>query len=234
MSDQSLELAGGALPAPSSIRAQLRRQLNEAVAVERARRGEVRLPEDVWPMFRALARVTETCGEYARAFQAAATEANAVAEEDLIEAVGEQDGTPNQGMTVPDADGDVKVSLDTANAYEFDRGALFNAVAYAVRAEHSVVGTLVKIMEMYPGHLEPQELEDRDAQVDQFVAHLLLAAMRTLCELGKFEPQITKVKAYAALLARAGDADDIVGTVTSSTRKRTIYKGVKITREAPK
>jgi hypothetical protein len=235
MSDErSLELAGGALPAPSSIAAQLRRQLNDAVLVERERRGEVRLPEDTWPMMRALARVVETCGEYERAFKKAVTEANQVAEEDLIEAVGAQNHVPTHGMTVPDADGDVKVNLDLANSYEFDQAALLNAVAFAVREQHDAVNVLLQIMKMFGDRMTEDEARHRDDQIDEFISHLLLAAMRELCELGKFEPQVTKVKKFTASLARGTDADDVVSSVTSSTIRRTKYKGVKVVREVPK
>ena len=237
MSDRSLELAGGALPAPSSIAAQLRRQLNDAVAAERTRRGEVRLPEDIWPMARALARVVETCGEYERAFKKAAHEANLVAEEDLIDAVGEQAGVPNQGMTVPDADGDVKVDRWMVNTYDFDQAALLNAVAFAVRDEYDVTGTLSKIYATFGvGVHKPttEEAVSLNGQVDEFVSHLLLAAMRCLIELGKFEPQVSKVRKFTTNLARLGGFDEVVSTVTSGTRKRTEYKGVKVSREVPK
>lgn len=237
MDEQALELSGGALPAPSSIAAQLRRQLNDAVAAERARRGEVRMPEDVWPMMRALGRVVETCGEYERAFKKAAHEATLVAEEDLMDAVGEQNGVPNQGMTVPDADGDVKINLWLANTYQFDQAALFNAVAYAVRTEYSASSELIQIMQRFTGRprLTDDEERDLDGQVDEFVAHLVLAAMRALLELGKFEPQVTKVRKFTTELARQGnDLDGVVSSVTSGTRKHTEYKGVKVVRDTPK
>jgi hypothetical protein len=217
--DTRLEVAGTQLPSAQSIAAVLRGQLNAAVLAERQRRGTVALPEDIWPMLRALGRVVETCGEYSRAFGTAAKEAKAVAEEELIDAVGESDGVPNQGMTVPDAEGDVVVSLDTLNQHEYDRDALFGAVAFDVMENLEAVGHLLIALET-----------STDAFTEA-VTDLLILAFGRLCETGKFEPQVTKVRALLKTLGRQNNADGVVSSVTSTYRKRTIYKGVKVERK---
>ena len=117
--ERGLELADGTLPTARSIAAELKDQLNRAVLVERERRGSVALIEDTWPMHRALNKVIETCGEYARAFSAAAKEAGLVVEEELIDIVGEKDGVPNQGTTVPDPD-DNSSTVTINNTCEVD------------------------------------------------------------------------------------------------------------------
>lgn len=220
--DRGLELAGGTMPSARSIAAELKHQLNAAVLAERERRGEVRLAEDTWPMHRALARVAETCGEYSRAFTSAAKEARQVVEEELIDIVGESDGMPSQGMTVPDADGDVAITLDTTNVHSYDRDALYSAVAFEVmESMRSEVDAFLD------PHLDGDEAENS-------MASLLILAMQRLTELGKFEPQVSKVRAFVLELARQPGADGVVSTVTSSHRLRHIYKGVKVDRKAGK
>lgn len=221
--ETALVLGNGTLPSARSIAAQLKAQLNGAVAAERARRGAVALPEDTYPMHRALARVIETCGEYSRAFGTAAKEARTVAEEELIDAVGEQDGVPNQPMTVPDPDGDIKVGLDTQNVYAMDLEALFSAVAFEVIS-------ILEPKELLPPGADAMMIESLEAGF----ADALVLGMTRLTELGKFEPQITKVRAFTKTLARMSEADGVAASVTSTIRKRSIYKGVKVERSDPK
>lgn len=233
--DTRLELAGTALPSAQSIAAVLRGQLNAAVLAERQRRGFVTLPEDTYPMQRALARVVETCGEYSRAFGTAAKEARAVAEEELIDAVGESDGVPNQGITVPDAEGDVLISLDTVNTHEYDRDALFGAVVFEVMETLEAHQAVLNVL----GDAYAEPADEDDAQtlhegLDELLVDLLSMALQRLCEAGKFEPQVTKVRALLKQIGRLGTADGVVSTVTSTYRKRVIYRGVKVERKVEK
>lgn len=222
-SERGLELAAGTLPSARSIAAELKSQLNAAILAERARRGVVQMPEDTWAMHRSLARVIETCGEYGRAFTAAAKEARQVAEEELITAVGEQEGQPNQGMTVPDADGDVVIGLDTVNTHTYDPDALFAAVAFEVIESMDVVKWVRSI-----------ESGTMDSDVADGLASMLVLALQRLTELGKFEPQVTKVNKFTSELARMGGTDGVVSSVTSSHTVRSVYKGVKVERKETK
>jgi hypothetical protein len=226
--DAQLELSGGRLPTARSIRAELRTQLNGAVLAERNRRGEVHQPEDTWGMQRSLASVIEVCGEYSRAFADAAKEARQIAEEELIEAVGEQDGTPNQGMTVPDAEGDVKISLDTRNGYEIATDALYSAVAFAQLLGGDLVNSVVASVST---EFETPEI---GKETEGILAEAMARAMAELCTLGKFEPQVSKVRVFAKELAREPGGDGVSATVTSAIKKTTQYRGVKIERTEPK
>lgn len=221
--DRALELSMGALPTARSIAAELKAQLNSAVLAERQRRGDVHLPEDIYPMARSLARVVELCGEYSRAFATAAKEAKAVAEEELIDAVGEQDGVPNQPLTVPDADGDIKLGLDTSNVYTMNLEALFAAVAYEVIS-------ILEPKELLPPGADEMQVESLEAGFTD----ALVLGMTRLTELGKFEPQVTKVRAFTKTLARMLKADGVAASITSTIRKKSIYKGVKVERTDPK
>lgn len=232
--EAGLVLAEGTIPSARSIAAQLKQQLNNAVLAERARRGEVHTIEDTYPMHRSLARVAETCGEYERAFKAAGKEAEAIAQEELIDQVGEKDGIPNQGITVPDADGDVVVSLDIHNDHTFDDEAVITAVATVVLEALDVHNTLLEQVLEGAAELDPDDEDDRRVheKLDTFLADLLVTAMGRLIECGKFTPQVTKVKPLVAELARLG-LDSVAATVSSTHKVRPEFKGVKIKRKEP-
>jgi hypothetical protein len=211
-----LELTGaGHLPAPHDLVGMLRARLEEVIANARRGRGEVLTPEDTFEMQLGLAGVIEGLTDYARAFQKIAKEAKGYVEDELIEAVGEQDGIPMAGLKVPDPDGTtVAISRETVNEYTFDNDALFTAVAHFVLAGRAGDG---------PMH--------QDAV---WLIPLITSAMTQLVALGKFEPQISKVKAFTAELSRLEGGPPIASTVTSTTRKKPIYTGVRIKREQPK
>jgi hypothetical protein len=222
-----LELSGGRLPTARTIRAELRTQLNSAVLAERDRRGEVLRPEDTWAMQRSLASVVEVCGEYSRAFADAVKEAKQIAEEELIEAVGEQDGAPNQGMTVPDAEGDVKISLDNRNDYEIDTEALASAIAFLIISD---------ARGQISGWLGAMTSDNRDeahegyAATEDMIASFIIEAIREFTKLGTFKPGVMKARAFIKELGRVPDADGVASSVASSIRKTSQYKGVKVER----
>jgi hypothetical protein len=226
-----LELAGAPnLPAPHDLVGMLRAKLEELVTNARNGRGEVHTPEDTFEIQLGLAQVIEGLTDYARAFQKIAREARGYAEDELIEAVGEQDGIPLAGLKVPDPDGTtVSINRDMANQYEFDNDTLLTAVAHEVLTTERLpsVGD-PKIMTQLG--LSPQDT----AAIDALLVRFMLTAMSRLVELGKFEPQISKVKAFTTELSRLEGGPQIASTVTSSTRKKPIYKGVKVEREQPK
>ncbi len=219
-----LDLPGARLPTTQTIRRQLREQLNSGVLAERNRRGEVTRPEDTWPMQRSLAKVVEVCGEYSRAFADAAKEACQVAEEELVEAVGEQDGMPNGGMVVPDAEGDVRIKLDTRNEYEIDQDALHSAVAFQVLATVSWRDELIDTIDRDAPGAETTE------ETETLLAGLLVVAMQRLVELGSFRPGVMKARQFVKELGRMPGADGVASSVASSIRKDTQYRGVKIER----
>jgi hypothetical protein len=223
MSEAAVEVAGATLPTARTIRAVLREQLNRAVADERASRGEVVSVEDTYQMHRSLAAVVDTCGEYSRAFADAAREAQQVAEEELAEVFGEQDGVPNQGLTVPNGDGTaIKIDLDVRNTWSADSDAIMAAVAYAV-IEHS--------SEDVDKILNPDPWADAETDAnrrEERLGELLITAMKTLLTTGKYDPQVSKIRAFTADIAGTPDGDRIASTVNITVRKSTFYKGVKV------
>jgi hypothetical protein len=222
MSDaNALEVAGATLPTARTIRAVLREQLNRAVADERTSRGEVVSVEDTYQMHRSLAAVVDTCGEYSRAFADAAREAQQVAEEELAEVFGEQDGVPNQGLTVPNGDGTaIKIDLDVRNTWSADSDAIMAAVAFAV-IEHGDTAAI----------LNPDAWADPETDTirrEELLGELLITAMKTLMETGKYDPQVSKLRRFTADIAGTPNGDRIASTVNITVRKSSIYKGVKV------
>lgn len=61
----------------------------------------------------------------------------------------------------------------------------------------------------------------------------MMNAMRALVQCGKFEPQVTKVRAYADSLARQGE-DGLAAAVNSAINKTVKLKGVKVGRKVAK
>lgn len=228
-----LELAGidRSLPAPHDLVGMLRARLEEVINQAREGRGEIVTPEDTFQMQLGLASVIEGLTDYARAFQKIAREARGYVEDELIEAVGEQDGIPMAGLKVPDPDGTtVAISRDITNAYTFDNDALLTAVAHYVLA-----------LEKIPSIGDPQIMAqlgliptDQASAFDSLLFMFMHNAMEQLMMLGRFEPQISKVKAFTAELARLEGGPQVASTVTSTTRKEPVYKGIKIQREQPK
>lgn len=206
-----LELAGTAnLPAPHDLVGMLRAKLEELVEQARRGRGQIATPEDTFDMQRGLAKVIEGLEDYGRAFIKIAKEAKGYVEDELIEAVGEQDGIPMSGLKVPDLDGTmISIELDRPNAYTFDNDALFGAVAWLVLSSAAI-------------------------EVTPKLHTVVVEAMRQLTALGKFEPQISKVKTFTNELSRLEGGDLVASTVTSTTRKKPIFKGVRVKREQPK
>lgn len=209
-----LIIAPGVLPEAHDLIGLMRLRLESLVAEERARRGEVLAPEDTYEALRRLASLHEGLTGYARAFQTIAKEVLGYVQDDLESAVGEQDGIPVSGLDVPDPDGTtVRVHVDlTSQGYTFDLDALLTAVA----AE-----TLAWL----------DRSEDGEEVVDPPV--ILRHALDLLLTLGKFEPQVSKVRAFAQEVARHDPK--AASTVTRGIRKRNPrFGGVKLERKQPK
>jgi len=207
------------LPDPNALKWSLREQLETAYQAALELRGEAQLPEDTYDIQRALAAATDALKAYSGVFYDLRRYVSQLVEEQLIDAVGEQTrmasqagidgepeytgtGTPNQGLRIPDPAGDVVLSLDNANSYDFDVEQLIAAVVSAAMTEH--------LTEDLPAVLE--------------------RTLRTFLALGKFDPQVSKVRDYARQRARQGD-DQAASVITSAIRKTVTYKGVKYERK---
>lgn len=238
MSDEhtEMELAGGAnLPAPHDLVGMLRLKLENVVADARATRGEVRTPEDTYDMQRGLASVVSGLTDYSNAFAKIAKEAKGYVEDDLISAVGENDGIPLSGLRVPDVDGTtIVVELDKANDYAFDAPAILEAVAFAAVDGWSVSTTVCDLAQhVRDAASDELRMESMD-KLESYVRGRLVATMEILIGLGLFRPQITKVRALMDEVTRMPYGTRVASAVTSTIRKKPVYKGVKVRREQPK
>lgn len=212
-SSKSLAIQGDAIPAPRTIAAVLRENLRQLVLTARETRGEVRMPEDTYDLIRSLMGVREGAADYAHAFTVIRKEIDGFIQDDLESAVGEQDGVPNSGMNVPDVDGtDIAVSLDTRNEYDFDTHALTAAVTFQTMTEFA--GAFVG--------------------AEDTVAELLMTALNRVVSLGRFQPQVTKVRAFADDVARLPGGAAIAATVRGSVSKTAQFRGIKVERRQPK
>jgi hypothetical protein len=227
--DQELILHDGRkLPAATDLRRTLRAGLDAAIAEEEtalAAKGDP-LPEDYYHAFRRYGAIAETAADYGRAFADFARDVRKSAVlETLATAVGEQDGVPNQGITVPDIDGtDLKIEIDAANSYSFDESALRNATAFQFMTDRHE--QLVKMFQ--------SEFHGDGEEAVRLLSELLADAMAVYTSLGKFVPQVSKVRAAAATVARMEGGETVAAALKQATTKKTDFKGVKVTREQPK
>jgi hypothetical protein len=88
-------------------------------------------------------------------------------------------------------------------------------------------GETAQIVDIVNGDHEtigPDQLEDA-------LAEIVSDAVRSVLACGKFEPQITKVTAYADAIARGGE-DHLSGIVRDAIRTTVKNDGVTMTRKA--
>lgn len=196
---------------PTELQRLLKEQVQQAYMTLSRQRGPVHVPEDTWDMLRRIGSAYDLFKGYQAAFGDVVKLLRQLAEEELVEAVGEQDGIPNQGMTVPDAEGDIRLSRDEPKTYEIDVDQLVAVLVSTLETEHALV---------FPGggvtDAEPVEL-------------IVKQTIEAVLSWGKFEPQVSKVRAYAATLARNGD-DQGSSIVSGAITVQNPYKGVKFER----
>lgn len=198
------------LPEPILFKRELIDRIQHAYTALQRERGPVHVAEDTWAMLRRIGAELDRVGGYNDAFAAGKKLLKQLLEEELVEAVGEQDGIPNQGMTIPDGEGDIRLSLEKPKVYAIDIDQL--------------VGVLVAALEV-----EVAETSLPFAAVEG-VGFVVKETVRALLSWGKFEPQVSKVKGYAATLARNGN-DQAASIVTGAITETTRYKGVAFERK---
>lgn len=219
---------GQQLPTTTNLRTVLREGLDAVQAEEYAKRGgaEVAKPEDAYALLRRYAAMAETATDYSRAFADFAKEVKGRSGDELSTMYGEQDGVPNADAVVPDTDGTtIKVQRDHANSYAFDLDAIISAAVVGMMADPEVNEALRLMFH-----------SEFTGAADATIRHLswvLGEAVRRVLAVGKFEAQVTKVKALAKAASAAGD-DQLASTVTDAIKKTTVLKGIKVTREYPK
>jgi hypothetical protein len=196
--------------------------LREGVAA----RGGVLAAADTFEQHRHLQRAEELLAEYERQIKNLRKHVKLMAEEVLADAVGEDDkGTPMENLTVPDRDGDIRISRKFENSYSIDPTALFQAFASMFADQHAdAVAHTVGV------DLEAENWPGQRAALGVAVAEAIVDALDNVGELGKFEPQVSKVRAYAQALARGGH-DGPSAIVSAAIVKTREYKGVSVERK---
>jgi len=211
------------LPAPADLKETLRRELSEHVTAERAARGDVHQPEDTWALVRKLGGAFDAFSEYANAFSSAAAMARRELDAELFAAVGDSDGVPLAGMSVPDANGtDIRFTVEKGNIHAIDTDQVISVV----------IANLIEITR----DTEPEWDEDVEdaagyrARYETWMAGVMRLAVDQVLALGSYAMQVSKVRAFAADLGATGvDAESAVVTGSITTTSR--YKGVKMERK---
>jgi hypothetical protein len=219
---------GQQLPTTRNLRSVLREGLDAVQAEEYEKRGgaEVAKPEDAYALLRRYGAMAETATDYSRAFADFAKDVRGRAGDELSTMYGEQDGVPNDDATVPDTDGTtLKIKRDHANSYSFDLDLIISGTVVGMLADPEVNKAL--------GEMFQAEFRGEADATVQHLSWVLAEAVRRVLATGKFDPQVTKVRALAKAAAAAGD-DQLSSTVTGAIKKTTVLKGFKIEREQPK
>jgi len=205
------------LPAPDVIGDALKRELSSRVAAERDARGDVRQPEDVYALTRALDRAHGLLTEYAHQFSQAAAYARKELDNELFAAVGDNDGIPAGPLVVPDGDRNIRLAPDHANSHHIDT-AQVTAVA---------VTRALAITRNTEPEQEPNESDgDYADRYDTWLVGVIMTALRLVHSLGGFTMQVSKVRAFAQELA-AQELDDLAAVVTSAIKTTRRYRGTK-------
>lgn len=215
----------------------LKRQVLEAIDggyndLVRAR-GEVTRPEDTYEVQRRLATAEEQLKAFQDAFAAGRKVVNSYQKEEFELALGDREVQPNESMKVPDAGGDLRVAADTARVHTIDSDRLIQAIATAYLDATDPMGDgrtfaeqVVDVVNGDDRHVPPENLAALLIETAIAIAHAVISC-------GKFEPQITKTRAYADALARSGE-DKLAAVINSAITTTVKLKGVKVERKEPK
>jgi hypothetical protein len=219
---------GQQLPTTKSLRTVLREGLDALQAEEYAARGgaEVEKPEDAYALIRRYAAVEETAVDYGRAFLDFAKDVRERSGEQLSLMYGEQDGVPNADAAVPDTDGTtIKVKRQHENRYQFNVDTIISAAVVDMLSDGEVNDALEEMFQ--------SEFKGDGENAIRSLTWVLAEAVKRVLATGKFEAQVTKVKALAKQAASRGD-DQLASTVTGAINKKTRLKGITLEREQPK
>lgn len=203
------------LPTPHDTRVELQERLEEAVAKVRAERT-VHSPEDTFALIRSVQGASELMIEYGKAFTAVAATGKKILEEELFEAVGEQDGIPLSGLTVPHrAGGDIRLGVRVKNEYFFDMDQVVAALAALVASE-------------WEAALESGDTDATPTSAPQVFARAV--AMRALELMGATKPKVTQVKRVAHDLSANGD-DQLARIVLDAIGMNRKFEGISVDRK---
>jgi hypothetical protein len=215
------------LPPPNELAGFLRQHIELDIAQLRAAveaRGGVLAVADTFTQQRHLQQAEELLGEYERKLKDLRKVVRQLQEEVLADAVGaDGKGVPLGNLTVPDAEGDVKITRRFANSYAIDTAPLFQAFASMFADQHA--DAVARSLGVEVGS-DPQHR----ALVGVAIAEAIVEALGSIGELGKFEAQVSKVRAYADALARGGH-DAAASVVSQAIAKTREYQGVNVERK---
>jgi hypothetical protein len=201
------------LPTPHETRVLLVERLEEAVAKVRAERT-VHGKEDTYALIRSVQSVCELIGDYSNAFKAVAGTGKSILAEELAEAVGEQQGIPMSGMTVPHGSTNIQIDRKTHNEYYIDMPQVLGALAALVAVEWA------RELEAGATDITPS------SQPEQFA---MSVAQRALTMMGSAALKVSHVRALAVELAGVGE-DALSAVVSDSIRKNVKYDGISVKR----
>lgn len=225
------------LPLPRDLKRQVLEAIDGGYALLVEARGEVTRPEDTYEVQRRLAGAKERLKEFEQAFAEGGKAINSYQKEEFELALGGREVTPRESMNVPDAEGDLRVAADTENKYTIDVHALIVAAAtMAFDGRDPSIAPLTGGLHRIDTQVE--DIVNGDSEIDpEMLAEVLveyaISTAYALLQCGKFEPQVTKVRAFADVAARDGD-DKLAATINSAIVKTVKLKGVKVERKEPK
>lgn len=215
----SAELVDG-LPDPLALQRVVKERVETAYAELHKARGEVLKAEDTYDLHRRLQATAEQMDGYARGFTAVGKLIRQLQQEELVEAVGEQDGVPLSGLTIPTAGGDIVVTPSFKRVNDIDPERVQRAII------NGVTDAWMEAVERAAVH-STETLEEH-------LREMLAQAITALLGTGKYEPQVSKLKATAAEWARAGH-DAMAGNLMAAHKVSQKFEDkVNVTRKAPK
>jgi hypothetical protein len=219
------------LPVPSELGRLFAEQIERDVqgmreAIEH--RGGVVAQQDVYAPLRYIQQGIELLGEYQRVLKRAATDIKRLMEEVAADGVGaDDDGKPVAPMTVPDRDGDISIRPEFKNTYTITPEQVLPAFASMFADAHAdaVINQVIESASPVNGDC----LNGVRAKVGALLAEAITDALAAVDQLGKFELQVTKVRAYRDHLAREGH-DNAASIVDKAIHKARDYSGLKVER----
>jgi hypothetical protein len=215
----SAELVDG-LPDPLDLQRVVKDRVQQAYAELHAARGEVLKPEDTYDLHRRLQATAEQMDGYARGFTAVGKVIRQLQEEELVEAVGEQDGIPLSGLTIPTAGGDIVVKPAFKRENEISADDVQTAIVNGV-------------VEAWMEPIEHAAVHDTET-LEENLRELVAQALTVLVGTGKYEPQVTKLKATAQEWARSGHDQLAAKLMAAHTVRQKYLDKVDVTRKEPK
>ncbi len=215
------------LPVPTELARLFVEQIERDVQAMRAaveERGGVIAPQDLFAPMRYSQQGIELLEEYQRVLKGAAAKVKALLEEIAADAVGaDQDGKPVAPVTVPDRDGDISIRPTFKNTYTITPEQVLPAFASMFADQH--VDAVISRVRVGGGTVEQVR-----AAVGAAMAEAVTDALMAADQLGKFELQVSKVRAYRDHLSREG-FDSAASVVGAAIHKSRDYAGLDVKRK---